>query len=114
MRIPKPLANGWKTESEKGWFGPEQTGCPRPHTSWISLPQGGTLVRLFLSSSEGIGGFLRGQDPAQRGGGISEREGQLQRERVRHSARNGDFREGMETQKEDRGLQRGDGNLAGG
>lgn len=109
MRISEPLANGWKTESEKGWYDPEQMGCPRPHTSWIYLPRGGTFVRLFLSSSEGIGGFLRGWDPAQRGGGISEREGQLQRDRVRHSERDGDFREGMEIQKKIEAFREGMG-----
>lgn len=57
---------------------------------------------------------MRGRDPAQRSRGISEREGQLQRERVKHSERDGDFREGMETQEEHRGLQRGGGNLGGG
>lgn len=46
---------------------------------------------------------MRGRDPAQRSGEISEREGQLQRERVRHSERDGNLeedggsREGVET-----------------
>lgn len=47
-------------------------------------------------------------------GNLREGRAASERERVRHSERDGDFREGMETQKEDRGLQRGDGNLARG